>query len=565
MTVPRRSERIPIVRRPYTPSPFNSGASFTESALRSANSVTPAKQVVHQQSDHQQVTLSGRAVEEASPAPLAAPSTNRDGTRMFSRAEETVATPVRSTFQGNIMGSPVPFADQIFNAWYFADLTTQSDVFMAMGQQVFRHEHEDRAADRLISFLWACNETTRYNVFKKMYDDAKATEALPVEETSSKGTTPAGGTGGIDSNTAALVDAMMGDGRHGGKGGAPTDGPKPKRNKGGGHESDAEEDFGNSMKAKAASIPQIKMTVSKILHERTAPTQVESWFYGKNHSYRAVCVPYFGNDGTKPGFRHASIRDAVLKPAFAFMTRPDLKEAAEYFVVSDGATWARLVASAQRSDINTEHLGILPEEVDNLLFRAFCYFAALDLINSCEDACWTVGGLFNTLTAGGHHPSQFDSNAKIPPAESRTPYNVRNHQDRWASFDGFHLDTLGPHMPDTAAGGRLNVVNGWPIGGVSGGGGGGGNGNGGDKKQHHRRSIQGLSAAEVESIPLCFFGKLSNTAILAYHAAKVAGKCLNCYKDGHMGRECTDQCAWPMCMGKPAHVAKACTVKKSKD
>ena len=450
-------------------------------------------------------------------------------------------------------------AEDLFNAWYFADAEVQSDAFMAIGTQVFKHEHEDRAADRMLSLLLACNGTTRYNVFKIMYDELKAEGGLPDNsDSSASGVTagpPVGGQGGIDGNTASLIHDICSEGSK--KGGTGGDGPSAKRQKAkGGDTSDADDkDEGWSLRAKIAAVHQVDMDTSKLLHERTAPSQVESWYNVKNHMMRALGGPYFGNCGTKPGFRTQSHIDCVLRPQQAFLARPILREAAEYFVICDSATWTKLVQCAKRADITTGNLGIFPEQVESQLFRAFCLFAAFDVINNGEDPCHTVGGVFNVLTAAGHCPASFEAHQKIPVAEARTPYKVRCGYDRWVAYDGFHGDTVGHAMPDAST---ERVVA------TGGGGTGGGSGPQRTSAPPKRRQIAGISAADIELVPMCFFACMSNAEILEYQTAKSEKKCLNCFKDGHMGRDCTEPCAWPLCRGKKRHTCQDCKMPKSK-
>ena len=67
------------------------------------------------------------------------------------------------------------------------------------------------------------------------------------------------------------------------KGGTGTDGPGAKRQKVSFEDGSDDEGGLGSMKAKIL----VKLATSKVLHERTAPTQVESWYSHKNHAYRA--------------------------------------------------------------------------------------------------------------------------------------------------------------------------------------------------------------------------------------------------------------------------------------
>lgn len=568
MQPPRRSGRARVERKLYSPSPFNAGASFTESNMRSPGqpNTTPAKQVVGgfgqttPVRQNELVSLSGQ--------------------RHVVMVQETVqaqspdaffAQPEEEHVSSTALGQQGVSAEQIFNAWFFADKGSQSEVFMAIGLQVFRHENEEQAADRLLTFMLTCKEPTRFYLFNYMYEQAKLAGQLPQDRADippdTSGTVPVGGPGGLDGDTAKLISQTLAKGP---KGGSASDGPLAKRQKGGADDrSDEEEGYG-SMKFKIRAVKQVLMTTSKVLHERTAETQVECWYFVKNHAYRAVCVAYFGECGTKPGFRHASIVDAILRPSHAFRTRPDLKEASEYYVIVDPSTFAKLVAAAERADFATGHLGILPEEVDITFFRGFCLFAAYDALNACQDACYTVGGLFNTLVAGGHHPSQFEANSKIRPEDARTPYYARHGHDRWSGYDGFNRDTLGHPMEEHLTGSHSTPATSTGGGGtgggaLSGGGRGGGGGGGGHTTKPSRRPVQGLSQQEVDTIPLCFFSRLSTAEIQAYHAAKVAGLCLNCYGAGHMGRDCPQPCAWPMCRGKPTHIAKDCKMVKSKN
>lgn len=78
-----------------------------------------------------------------------------------------------------------------------------------------------------------------------------------------------------------------------------------------------------------------------------------------------------------------------------------------------------------------------------------------------------------------------------------------------------------------------------------------------------RRVIPGMTTEEARKIPMGFFSRLSDAQILAYHKARVEGRCLNCYTAGHQGWQCTLPCAWPMCQGKAVHVAKDCKAPKS--
>ena len=487
-----------------------------------------------------QVSLSGRLTGNV-------PTGMNARVSMFAQREE--ASPRVTTPQAQ----RGPTAEDVYNAWYFAEAEAQSESFMAVGMQVFKFEHEDRAADRMLAFLMACNATTRYNVFKYMWEDLRAEGGLPENPDQPTYTfttgTPFGGDGGIDKNTASLVDTVLGDA--GKKGGTAGEGLAPKRAKIDVPDGDEKDGEGASMRAKIAAVRQVSMEVSKLLHERTAPAQVESWYNVKNHLLRALGGPYFGNCGTKPGFRTQSHIDCVLRPSQAFLARSHLREAAEYFVVCDSATWAKLVQCAKRADITTGVLGIFPEQVESQLFRAFCLFAAYDVINNGEDPCHTVGGVFNILTAAGHQPAAYEAHAKIPVQESRTPYKVRCGYDRWVAYDGFHNDTIGNPMPDASTDRTPSATFGQ---------------GGADVHQAKalpkRRQIAGISAADIETTPLCFFGLLSNAEIVAYNAAKAAGKCLNCYKDGHLGRDCTEPCAWPLCRGKTKHSCQACKMPK---
>ena len=69
--------------------------------------------------------------------------------------------------------------EEIYNLWHGAAPEVQSELFMAIGNMVFLHESDDRAADRILSFLIASSETTRYSILTVMAEEAKRVGALP--------------------------------------------------------------------------------------------------------------------------------------------------------------------------------------------------------------------------------------------------------------------------------------------------------------------------------------------------------------------------------------------------
>ena len=163
----RRSARVPVPRVPYSPTPWNRAASYTESDTRSPVAKPTPKATLAQ------VSLSARPEQSQGGSSLFTTPARAEGLGLFSKPVDKEQPRVQFDDE-----RPVT-TEEIFNMWHGAEPEVQSEVFMAIGNMVFANESNDRAADRILSFLIASSETTRYSILSCLVDEAKRVGALP--------------------------------------------------------------------------------------------------------------------------------------------------------------------------------------------------------------------------------------------------------------------------------------------------------------------------------------------------------------------------------------------------